>query len=129
MSGFVENYPNLIPHFLNNYFVASVITAPAPNAGQVLRRDPNAQAQILEALQRRAGYVLNVAKDNGHRSLLLGAWGCGVFRNNPVDVASAFDLHLQSSEFQGCFDRVVFAIYDSTKGKVVLEAFKDYFER
>ena len=114
--------------FLDNYFVASVITAPAPNAGQILRRDSNAQPRILEALQRRAGYVLTVARDNRHRNLLLGAWGCGVFRNNPLDVAGAFAGWLNSPEFQGCFDRVVFAIYDSTKEKMVLSAFKNYFE-
>ncbi len=79
---------------LESFFLASVITAPAPNAGQALGRDPTAGAKIEEALRRRAGYVLAVARDNGHRSLLLGAWGCGVFRNNPSMVADAFGQSL-----------------------------------
>ena len=81
---------------LEDFFLASVITAPAPNAGQVLRRDSTAQSKILEALHRRAGYVLTVARENGHRSLLLGAWGCGVFRNDPYSVAASFGQWLKS---------------------------------
>ena len=108
---------------LEDIFLASVITALAPNAGEVLRRDPTAKKDIAIALSRRAKYVLTVARDNGHRSLLLGAWGCGVFRNDPYTVANAFGIWLHSPEFAGCFDRVVFAIYDPTKEKRIFKAF------
>jgi uncharacterized protein (TIGR02452 family) len=112
---------------LDDYFLASVITAPAPNAGQVLRRNSNALPDIEKALRQRAGYVLAVAQDNGHRSLLLGAWGCGVFANDAGMVADAFGQWLESPRFQGCFDRVVFGIYDSSKTKDTLNAFKNRF--
>ncbi|MEM8808409.1 MAG: TIGR02452 family protein, partial [Cyanobacteria bacterium P01_G01_bin.38] len=46
--------------------------------------------EIETALRRRAGIVLAIARDQGHRSLLLGAWGCGVFRNSPSQVADTF---------------------------------------
>lgn len=108
--------------------IASVITAPAPNAGQVLRRDSNALPDIEKALRQRVGYVLAVARDNGHRSLLLGAWGCGVFRNDASMVADAFGQWLESSRFHGCFDRVVFGIYDSGKNKDTLKAFQNRFK-
>ncbi len=113
---------------LDEFFLASVITAPAPNAGQLLRRDPNAQAEIESVLRRRAGYVLAVARNNGHRSLLLGAWGCGVFCNDASMVADAFGQWLESPQFLGCFDRVIFAIYDSSKHKDTLHAFQSRFE-
>jgi uncharacterized protein (TIGR02452 family) len=112
---------------LDEYFLASVITAPAPNAGQVLRRNPTAHSAIESILRRRAGYVLAVARDNGHRSLLLGAWGCGVFCNNASIVADAFGQWLESPSFHGCFDRVVFGIYDSSKSKDTLQAFQSRF--
>ena len=110
---------------LEDFFLASIITAPAPNAGQFLRRNPDAYLEVAEALRRRAGYVLTVARENGHRSLLLGAWGCGVFRNNPYSVATAFDSWLDSPQFNGYFDRVVFAIYDPSKTQETLKAFQD----
>lgn len=62
---------------------------------------------------------------NRHRSLLLGAWGCGVFRNNPDLVADAFLQWLHAPEFQGCFDRVVFAVYDPSKEQKTLKAFQN----
>jgi uncharacterized protein (TIGR02452 family) len=128
-------YSPMVPWFrqrsrelLDEYFLASVITAPAPNAGQALRRDPMAQPEIERVLRRRAGYVLAVARDNGHRSLLLGAWGCGVFCNNASMVADAFGQWLESPLFYGCFDRVVFGIYDSSRTQDTLKAFQSRFE-
>jgi uncharacterized protein (TIGR02452 family) len=112
---------------LDDYFLASVITAPAPNAGQVLRRDSNALPAIEKTLRQRAGYLLAVAQDNGHRSLLLGAWGCGVFCNNASMVADAFGQWLESPRFDGWFDRVVFGIYDSSKNQDTLKAFENRF--
>ena len=104
-----------------------MITAPAPNAGVVLSRESDALPRIEAALRRRAGLVLAVAADNGHRTVLLGAWGCGVFRNDPALVADAFGKWLESDKFAGAFDRAVFAIYDSSKDQATLSAFMQRF--
>ncbi len=112
---------------LENVFLASVITAPAPNAGQVLRRDATAWPTIEKTLRHRAGLVLAVAKENGHRNVLLGAWGCGVFRNKPSMVADAFGRWFTRSEFEGCFDRVIFGVYDTSRNKETLKAFQSRF--
>lgn len=108
-------------------FLASVITAPAPNAGAVLTRDPGAADEIEAALRRRAGFVLGIAADNGHRTVLLGAWGCGVFRNDPALVADAFGKWLESPIYAGVFDRVVFSIYDRGGTQPTLTAFRRRF--
>jgi uncharacterized protein (TIGR02452 family) len=111
----------------NTFFLASVITAPAPNAGVALQRDPSCGNEIDVALRRRAGLVLAVAAQHGHRNLLLGAWGCGVFRNDPERVADAFGEWLSSERFAGAFDRVVFAVYDRSPRRATLEAFVKRF--
>lgn len=108
-------------------FQASVISAPAPNAGVELERDPQSGPRIEETLRRRAGLVLAVAAHEGHRNVLLGAWGCGVFRNNPAQVADAFAEWLGSKRFAGLFDRVVFAVYDTSKERTTLKAFEQRF--
>lgn len=108
-------------------FRASIITAPAPNAGEVLRRDPAAGPAIEAALRQRAGMVLAIAEARVHRTLLLGAWGCGVFANRPEQVADAFSRWLQSDRFADAFDRVVFAIYDRTKDRRVHSAFAAHY--
>jgi uncharacterized protein (TIGR02452 family) len=105
-------------------FLASVITSPAPNAGVALTRDAGAADEIEAVLRRRAGFVLAVAADNGHRNVLLGAWGCGVFRNDPALVADAFGTWLESPIFAGVFDRVVFAIFDKSATQPTLTAFR-----
>lgn len=96
---------------LERAFSASVITAPAPNAGVHRQRGGNEQV-LAAALRRRAGYVLALAEARRHRNLLLGAWGCGVFRNDPNLVADAFGRWLEHPRFAGSFDRVCFAILD-----------------
>ncbi|MFJ9551395.1 TIGR02452 family protein [Streptomyces erythrochromogenes] len=92
-------------------FLAGFLTSPAPNAGTILRQEPERAAEIPGALVRRAELVLEVAASHGYRRLVLGAWGCGVFRNDPADVAEAF-RGLLAGRFAGTFERVVFAVLD-----------------
>ncbi|MEU4120932.1 TIGR02452 family protein [Streptomyces virginiae] len=105
-------------------FLAGFLTSPAPNAGTILRQEPERAAEIPGALARRAELVLEVAASHGYRRLVLGAWGCGVFRNDPAHVAEAF-RGLLSGRFAGTFDRVVFAVLD--RNPVSREAFERAF--
>jgi uncharacterized protein (TIGR02452 family) len=56
---------------------------------------------------------------------VLGAWGCGVFRNAPADVAGAFARGLAA--LTGAFERVVFAIHDPAGEGPNLTAFRRQF--
>ncbi len=112
---------------LERPFTASVITAPAPNAGQALRRDTSAGPAIEAALRRRARAILAVSAERKHRVLLLGAWGCGVFQNDPAMVADAFGAWLDHPTFAGQFDRVVFAVLDKSANQPTLRAFQQRF--
>lgn len=112
---------------LEQPFELSVLTAPAPNAGEHLRRHSGDTARIATVLEARAKRVLAVARAKQHRVLVLGAWGCGVFRNDPVLVADVFARLLGSAGFSGAFDRVVFAIYDRSAKGATLTAFRERF--
>lgn len=98
--------------WLEHPYPCSIVTAPAPNAGEALRRDPDARAAITATLARRAAMVLAVLAAAAERTLVLGAWGCGVFRNDPAEVAGVFADALAAPRVAGAFDRIVFAIYD-----------------
>jgi uncharacterized protein (TIGR02452 family) len=103
-------------------YEVSFLTAAAPNRGAV----PAARAgQVTAALAVRARRVLAVAAAHGHRRLVLGAWGCGVFRNDPATVAGAFGDAL--ADGAGWFDEVVFAVLDKAKGTPVRTAFTTRF--
>lgn len=111
---------------LEEPFELSVLTAPAPNAGEHLRRHADDTAALTATLDARASKVLAVARAHGHRTLVLGAWGCGVFRNDPSVVADLFAKHLAGT-FAGAFERVVFAVYDRKAGSPTLAAFRARF--
>jgi uncharacterized protein (TIGR02452 family) len=100
------------------------ITSPAPNAGALKDHYPQDVASIPETFERRAAYVLALAAFAGCRNLVLGAWGCGVFRNDPALVAGVFMKHLRSGEWAGVFSRVVFSIFDPAPGAPIVEVFR-----
>ena len=88
-----------------------VITCAAPNASRMLRYNTGEESKNEFCLLKRVLYVLNIAASQGVDTLILGAYGCGVFKQNPEVVAWAFNFYLQKY-FKGVFKRVVFAIPD-----------------
>lgn len=68
--------------------------------------------------------IFHVAALNHHDCLILGALGCGAFRNPPGDIASIFaDV---CSEYQGYFKKIVFAI-KCVNDDVNAETFEEVF--
>jgi uncharacterized protein (TIGR02452 family) len=112
---------------LEQPFLLSIITAPAPNAGEAAKRVPSETPRVSAALRSRARKVLEVAARHDHRCLVLGAWGCGVFRNDPREVADVFATWLAHEELHGAFERVVFAVYDTGKDSPRYRAFVERF--
>lgn len=100
---------------LTNPFTVGVITVPAPN-----RRCAALFASsklVEETMIRRIRILLLIAADNGYKSLVLGAWGCGAFGNKPEDVAGFFRQVLVDEGYGRLFDEVRFAIYGAENGK------------
>ncbi|MHC3467462.1 TIGR02452 family protein [Streptomyces sp. 7R007] len=111
-------------HLLDEPYRVGFLTAAAPNAGVVLRTAPERAAELPRALAVRAERVLETAAAHGYRRLVLGAWGCGVFRNDPAQVAGAFRALLgPGGRFAARFEHVVFGILDRTTGQAVRGAF------
>lgn len=96
---------------LEEPYAASFLTSAAPNAGVVLSRDPSRAAEVERVMRARVRRALEIAAAEGETHLVLGAWGCGVFRNDPEIVADAFAREL-AGDFSGVFDEIVFAVLD-----------------
>ena len=125
----VPVYRDGATRLLDAPYQVSYLTSPAPNAGALARHEPSALSEIEGLLTERAGRVLAVAAEHGVQTLVLGAWGCGVFRNDPATVARVFRGHLADGGlFEGRFARVVFAVYDTSSAKTTLAAFQETFE-
>jgi uncharacterized protein (TIGR02452 family) len=56
--------------------------------------------------------IFRIALENNHDSMVLGAFGCGVFRLHSDEVAKLFCDVLNESEFKNRFKKLVFAIYE-----------------
>jgi uncharacterized protein (TIGR02452 family) len=106
-------------------YTVGFLTSPAPNAGVIARSTPERARLIPAALAARAERVLETAAEGGYRRLVLGAWGCGVFRNDPAVVAESFrELLTGGGRFAGHFDEAVFAVLDRTAEEATLGAFR-----
>lgn len=105
---------------------ASVLTLPAVNYGQVLRQgeDPEQAAKVMKERMRLA---LSLFAREGHRVLVLGAYGCGVFRNDPLRVAAWWKELLEAEGYGVYFDEVIYAVLDRSKQAACISAFEQVF--
>ena len=103
-------------------FKRDVIVCAAPNRSRAMEANRSAQ-ECDNDMRRRVVTVLQIAADQHVESLVLGAFGCGVFGNDPVFVASAFKEWIDAHP--GVFREVVFAV----PGGPNLSAFEDVFGR
>lgn len=108
-----------------------VITCAAPN----LRERPNnamnpgqdasvrlSDAELLELHKARGKKILQAAAAHGTDVLILGAFGCGAFRNPPRVVARAYRELLD--QFDGYLRRVEFAVYCPPRDSRNYDAFR-----
>lgn len=121
-------------NMLKSPFLVDIITCSAPN----LRPKPSngnacysadtvhiSREELLLLHERRAKKILSVAAQKLVEVLILGAFGCGAFCNDPNVVATAY--HNMIPEFLNCFKTIEFAIYCSPNNLQNLLAFREVF--
>ncbi len=91
-----------------------------PESGQAVSILPSDLQRLHE---QRARAILAVAADNGVDILVLGAFGCGAFRNDPKVVARAYANVLKNCRMH--FDLIEFAIFCRDGEKENYDAFAD----
>lgn len=100
--------PNVIFERDNEAVVCDVITCAAPNFTAAEGYCHVSKEENLKVLEDRIDFVLGVAQNNHVDTLILGAYGCGVFGQKASEVAKIF-YDLLSTKYL-CFEKVVFAI-------------------
>lgn len=101
--------------------LCNFITAAAVNAGVVMRQESESVSSIETVMDKRMDKMLALALANGNETLILGAWGCGVFKNDPNKIAKLFSKQLKG-KYKNAFKRIVFAIY--TKNEQLIKTFE-----
>ena len=117
------------------YYKCNVITSPAVNAGCYVNRaketdylmkkyggNGNKQEMawnVVEYVMReRIKRVFELGMKYDNKYLILGAWGCGVFKNDPNMIGRIF-AELIRDRYYNCFGKIVFAILDDKKRKPI----------
>ena len=90
-----------------------------PYAGNVAAKiTPSELEKLLAARIRR---IIEIAVTNENEVLILGAFGCGAFRNPPEIVARVFNNVMQ--DYLCYFDTIEYAVYHTEREVANYEAF------
>lgn len=106
--------------FLNAPVLCSFITSPAVNAN-VARARGISESIINETMNIRIKNILNLALSKNSSAIVLGAFGCGVFGNNPKEVSHMFASQLKEN-MKSSNIKIIFAIYD--RNMTMIDAFR-----
>lgn len=113
---------------LSEPYSVAMLTAPAVNAGAVRKNEPANVGKILPTMASRIAKVLAIAVRHQFEHLVLGAWGCGVFRNDPAEIAELFAGALQQGgAYARVFRSVTFAVRDGTSDESIIQPFSRRF--
>lgn len=124
-----DSIPERLPE--KDFVTVDVITCAAPNLRNVPsnRHNPETGRPVkmdsreLYALHvKRAKHILHIAAANEADILILGAFGCGAFQNDPDTVAEAYGAALE--EYRDRFHSIVFAIYCGGNDRLNFTAFE-----
>ena len=81
--------------------------------------------ELYDIHRQRARHLLAVCAAEGIDCLVLGAFGCGAFRNDPYLVANAW--HQEVDAMRRHFDLIEFAVFHMPYELDNYEAFRDEF--
>ncbi len=109
--------PVLLPE--KDWYTVDVITCAAPNlrerpgnsynAGEGDRQIKISDKELLSLHEKRLKRILDVAVAKGDEVVILGAFGCGAFKNKPEVVAQAAQKVVK--EYRKAFQVIEFAVY------------------
>lgn len=105
-------------------FKASVLTLPAVNMGQVLLKGEDC-AEAERVMRRRMKLALAIFAKQGAKNLVLGAYGCGVFRNDPKLIAAWWQELLEDEGMGQYFDSIFHAVLDHSQNGACIKAFQN----
>lgn len=115
--------PALLPR--DEWFFVDVITCAAPYIAKI-----NIDNASLKSLfKSRIKNIFEAAIDNKVEVIILGAFGCGAFKNPPEVVAEAFHEVIDENGYADNFKKIVFAIKCNPNNTKNLDVFQEKFSK
>lgn len=114
-----------------DWVVVDVISCAAPNLrgdmGNIYNPEDTRTIRLTSKEQynlhlKRARHIMHIAAAHNTDTIILGAFGCGAFENDPYAVAAAY--HDALPEYMEYFAKIEFAVYCRDTETTNYEAFK-----
>ena len=123
-----DGYPLLKHPWRVNMIAVAALNRPEL---EYINGEERVARHLIGAVKNKIRTVLRIARDNNQTTLVLGALGCGAFRNPPKHTAELFKEVMLESEFCGVFKRICFAIKEdhNSRGKGNFAPFLEVFSR
>lgn len=102
---------------LDKAYFTNIISVSAINRPPLEDNDQKIARRYLWLVKAKIRAILRIAKLNGHVKLVLGAFGCGAYRNPAKHVAVLFYNILNEPEFKHSFKEICFAIIEDINSK------------
>jgi uncharacterized protein (TIGR02452 family) len=106
-------------NFLEQPFFANFVTCAAPIAFRYHNISDDEQ-RLYNVFEGRIRKIVLCAIAEGFTSIVLGAFGCGAFRNKTEDAAAMFRKVLIEEGLRSHFQKIVFADYSPDKRKIAI---------
>lgn len=107
----------------DEWFFVDVITCAAPYIAKI---DID-NTSLKSLFKSRIKNIFEAAIDNGVEVIILGAFGCGAFKNPPEVVAEAFHEVIDENGYADNFKKIVFAIKCNPNNTKNLDVFQEEF--
>lgn len=121
----VPVYRDDVCEYLDEPFYIDFITSPAPEAYTYRRNEKrNPEKKLKNVLDKRIQKILIECINRDYDAIILGAYGCGVFANDPTVIADIFKEYLIKKKYKNYFSKVIFAIF-SPNNPSLMETFSN----
>ena len=104
---------------MGNTKFASVLTCAAPNRSVMLRYGGSTEMDNLRCLESRVKFIRDIIAEQRPSTIILGAWGCGVFKQD-ANVVS----RLLGEAFENIGGAVIYAIPDDRNYNIFLNSLR-----
>ena len=121
-----EGYP-----LLRQPWQVNMIAVPAISNPRCISLDGKIRLapDLINGAKNKMRTILRIAAVNGQKTLVLGALGCGAFRNPPQHTAELFKEVISEPEFANVFRRICFVIKEdhNSRGEGNFKPFAEVF--
>ena len=107
-----DGYPLLDTPYQMSFIAVAGINRPA--LASLERIAP----ELIEPVKNKIRTIFRIGLLHGHNSLVLGALGCGAFRNPPSHIARLFNEVIDEKEFKNKYRLLLFAILDDHNARL-----------